>query len=351
MKKLKFILLICLGTFLCACDFLQPSYQFIDLNYGTANSVDQGKVVGTHWYDGFYPYSWTLSDGFVPLEVTTEEHSGGANDISENMIVGWTGNQTATAWTDEVSESLESPPGVSFRTCAYGFKDTSIVGIGIDADNNKMALLWSVFGGVSVLPGPAMHDMEARSVSGDISVGAAWPAGKTQPFNILEPKSTEPGTIGVRWKSTTTWYTLPSLGEDYTVAWDIDNSTIVGCSKLKAITYAVVWHNIDEIHQIESLGGSFSCATSVSGKLIVGGSYIKADAAVHAFKWTAEDGIEDIHPDGWRYSVATGVDQMGNIVGYGQAEDGYRHGFVYLKTWKFKIRKYYKKNKENKKAE
>jgi len=351
MKKLKFILLVCFGTLLCACNFLRPSYQFIDLNYGTANSIDQGKVVGTHWYDGLYPYSWTLCDGFVPLEVTLEEQSGEANDISENMIVGWTGTQIATAWTDEVSELLISPPGEGFRTFAYGIKDTSIVGLGVDADDNKVALLWSVYGGVSILPGPSAHDMEARSVSGDISVGAAWPSGQPNPFNFLDPGSASSSTMAIRWKSTTSWSPLPSLDDNFRIACDIDNTTIVGCSRYGAVTHAVIWYNLNQIQKIESLGGNYSCATSVAGDLVVGGSYIKSDEAIHAFKWTAEDGIEDIHPEGWKYSVATGVDHMGNIVGYGQAADGYRHGFVYLKTCKYKVRSYYRKNKRKKKAE
>ena len=52
---------------------------------------------------------------------------------------------------------------------------------------------------------------------------------------------------------------------------------------------------------------------------------------MHAFTWTAESGFQDVHPLGWRWSIALGVDATGSVVGYGQAADGYTHAFAYVK--------------------
>jgi probable HAF family extracellular repeat protein len=66
-----------------------------------------------------------------------------------------------------------------------------------------------------------------------------------------------------------------------------------------------------------TLGGSFSVATAVNNRgEVVGYSAVPGDASYHAFVWTAASGMVDLGTLGGDLSVARGVNDNGRIVGY-----------------------------------
>ena len=237
------------------------------------------------------------------------------------------------------SSTLISPGGDWSWSTATKVSETNIVGYASDNNQNVTALRWSNNNTIEILSVTGELNSAAMAISGHTSVGIAWPKDEPSPLHLFPDRPLTSGAIAIRWNEEEQGVALPTLGGIYSAAYDIDNSTIVGCSMRSDALIAVMWNPAGLIQEIGSLGGNFAVAMSISGDVVVGGSNLGydqddfiADNIMHAFSWTYSQGIIDIHPEGWTWSIATGVDRLGNIVGYGKAEDGYTHGFAYIKA-------------------
>lgn len=81
----------------------------------------------------------------------------------------------------------------------------------------------------------------------------------------------------MRWDGANPGTALPTLGGTYTAAYDVDGSTIVGCSMRDGTLVAVSWDSNGQIREIGSLGGNLSVATSILGDTVVGFSSLASD--------------------------------------------------------------------------
>jgi len=77
------------------------------------------------------------------------------------------------------------------------------------------------------------------------------------------------------------------------------------------------------MHDLGTLGGTESRGTGINaGGQVIGYSYTTGDAAYHAFLYTSGSGIVDLNSlidplSGWELSVASAVNDAGQIAGYG----------------------------------
>jgi probable HAF family extracellular repeat protein len=101
-----------------------------------------------------------------------------------------------------------------------------------------------------------------------------------------------------------------------------DNGQVVGESGTGpvAAVHAFVWTAIDGMVDLGTLAGSFSGAHAINGKGQVVGQAQIADAGpsgptLHAFSWTATAGIVDLGTLGGTLSVAYAVNERGRVVG------------------------------------
>jgi probable HAF family extracellular repeat protein len=77
-----------------------------------------------------------------------------------------------------------------------------------------------------------------------------------------------------------------------------------------------------------TLGGTYSAAYGISDcGQIVGAAYISGDTTYHAFLY--EHGVmKDINPTGWYKTEARGINDNGQIAGFGFNPQGQYHGFI-----------------------
>jgi probable HAF family extracellular repeat protein len=75
---------------------------------------------------------------------------------------------------------------------------------------------------------------------------------------------------------------------------------------------------VDNIQDLNTLGGSFSQALGVNSMRQVVGVSETASGDQHAFLWTESGGMEDLGTLGGM-SIATGINDQGQVVGYTEA--------------------------------
>ena len=224
--------------------------------------------------------------------------------------------QRAMIWT--YSTGLWTPTALPLPTGAL-----SSSAVAVSADGTKIAgevdfgfyniaaALWTESGGVwsvAVLPKP---DLRAYTVGFDDATGDVI-------GNIVEFSNWH----AVRWHYDGSDWTIvrfafpglvpPPPTEVTTTAQGHANGYTVGWSSVSgAPTQAVRWRPDGTI---EDLGaGDHSMAYGTNGDVVVG--TIKPGVFDNGFVWTATDGVVDIHPAGQDWSLPSGVDMNGRIVG------------------------------------
>ena len=104
MKKTVILLMIYCITMFTACTNHLFLVEVTNLGYGKANDVDNGKVVGVGWYDGELPYTYTVRDKFVSLEVPNQYGFGVPNAIFGNRITGRALPSGPALWTNGIHQ-------------------------------------------------------------------------------------------------------------------------------------------------------------------------------------------------------------------------------------------------------
>ena len=100
--------------------------------------------------------------------------------------------------------------------------------------------------------------------------------------------------------------------------------TLVGASALVLILWSAGAMAADRFTVIDlgTLGGTHSYGLAINNRgQVTGYSSLPGDAETHAFLYS--NGVmTDIHPAGWRWSIATGLNEQGQIVEYGENPQG-----------------------------
>jgi probable HAF family extracellular repeat protein len=219
---------------------------------------------------------------------------------------------------------------------AYGLNDFDVV-VGDSSSETGFdhAFIWKRTGGMrdlGTLPGGSISRATAIN-DFDTVVGYSTINGNTQYHTFhafwLRPNA-GPRDLG----------TLP--GDDNSFAYAINLfGHVAGESVLStaANDHAVLWRGLTSGNRtISDLGllpgGSYSVASALSDSdVVVGfGDFENSGGSIHAFRWSADDGMEDLNDligsnSGWILLEATGINFRGQIVGTGMI-DGEEHAFL-----------------------
>jgi probable HAF family extracellular repeat protein len=90
--------------------------------------------------------------------------------------------------------------------------------------------------------------------------------------------------------------------------------------------HAFTWTAAEGIVDLGTLGGTRSQAVAVDGDRVVGFSRLEGDAVTHAFSWTPEEGLRDLGTLGGNFSSASGV-SGDEVVGQSRTASGETHAF------------------------
>ena len=112
-----------------------------DLGYGMAKSIFDGRVAGTQFADGTYPYVWKLGAGFTMLPAPPPEGLGEALAVRGARVVGSAAGHAAM-WNDGVLQLLSAPPE-EVTSGAGSISDARIVGWVRNATGRVRPVQWS----------------------------------------------------------------------------------------------------------------------------------------------------------------------------------------------------------------
>ena len=91
---------------------------------------------------------------------------------------------------------------------------------------------------------------------------------------------------------------------------------------------------IFSVTDLGTLGGDYSGATGINERgEVVGYSDIADHSAVHAFVWTRHGGMQDLNPPEITQSLATGINDLGHVVGVATFPVGPDHFQSHAVLW------------------
>jgi probable HAF family extracellular repeat protein len=91
---------------------------------------------------------------------------------------------------------------------------------------------------------------------------------------------------------------------------------------------------IYSVTDLGTLGGSYSAATGINARgQVVGYSDTADHSAVHAFVWTRHGGMQDLNPPEITQSLATGINDLGHVVGVATFPVGDDHFQAHAVLW------------------
>lgn len=108
----------------------------------------------------------------------------------------------------------------------------------------------------------------------------------------------------------------------FAAAVSADGNTIAGGYRVGSVRRAIIWTQASGATDIGTLGGADANVAGISGdgRIVTGTSKVLPSAnRQHAFRWTAEDGMQDLGALSWEYysSFANAISDDGNsIVGW-----------------------------------
>jgi len=277
----------------------------------------------------------------------------------------------ACLWLDDLVLFLDDLPGGDDHSEAYAVNDAgNVVGYSSAATGDR-AVLWNRREGVT-------------QNLGDLPGGANWSRaeGINNAGQVVGASGAATGTRAFLWSAGGGMINLGDLpgGEDHSEAYDINDAgqvvgysgavtgdraflwsagggminlgdlpggvneskayainaagQVVGRSGAAAGDHAFLWQDGVMIDLGELPGGDdFSTAEDINaGGQVVGWSDV--GAVDHAFVWDSAHGMQDLNNlvdasgAGWIIRVANGINDAGQVVGYGTAPDGAIHGFL-----------------------
>lgn len=287
-------------------------------------------------------YKWTESGGFEDLgdidgfsfQILTANDHGLLNG-SVFMADG----QRGAAWVPGTGFVLIDP---DFRGSTLGNNDRGVVaGRRIEPGGGSSAYVWSIKDGLSIVP------VRVENAS---SIGAG--AADVNNFDVVagQVSFVSDGKIQSRafiWDEATGTTIIPPLGPfDVGVTYVSDAGLVVGASHMRRPlsgetsrtplasnpgtipVHAWKWSAAEGLTDLGTLGGDHSVAWNADRDGDVYGWASDAAGVQHAVKWPASGGIVDLGGLGGN-TVTGGLNKHGVVVGGSAASDGISHAIVF----------------------
>lgn len=193
------------------------------------------------------------------------------------------------------------------------------VALSMDFGGNSKALFYD---------GKTVHDL------GNLGGPYAFAVGVNDNGQVIGYSSTDPTnaiTHAFAWNKGTGMVDLGALpGRNHSTALANNNrGEVVGASASSAVR----WTLASGLERLGTLGGRFASATMVNNAgLIAGWSEPPATSTLHAFVWTQETGMTDIHPAGTGgFSYPLAASNAGQVTGWSAFPGADQHAFLWTR--------------------
>ena len=307
---------------------------------------NNGQVVGWQQHLGYwyvtYAFRWEPLSGIQYLGNLSGDifmHDSQAYDInSSGQVAGWShtpggGAQGAFLWTEGGTGGAWYNPQVKFlgtlggsNSFAYGINDMAhVVGRSDTSSSQQHAFLYrndmadlGTLGGVT---------SEARRINRyDQVVGTAQNASGQDRAFLWSPGAMDGVPTNPQMKD------LGDLGGGWSRAYGMnDQGGVVGSSAYGTQIRAFAWDTSGGMRDLGTLGGNSSVAYGTNNLGQIVGSANASNGQDHAFIWNSGV-MRDLNyyipeTSGWTLTAATGINDSGQICGYGTGPGGY-HPFL-----------------------
>jgi len=336
---------VCLFALALVCPFVvrPASAQFVtytitDLGTigGTQSKAfalnNSGRIVGSSTPSGVglsaRPFAWT--NGTIVDIGTFGGDSGAANGVNE---LGNTVGNTATAtnnghafiWSSIFGKVDIGTLGGVF-SAAFDINDSNqVVGQSEIAQLIDRGFVWQESTGMQALPTLGGNSGAAYGINnkGQIVGSSTTAAGQTHAYLLSSGVMTDLGTFG------------GTSSAAYRIN---DNTEVVGYATLPSQSAATIYH----AYIYRPTSGMFDIGTLVNGLRSIAYDINKDGVAVgaaevstgvnHAFVWFPSTGMQDLNglitTPGWTLQEARGINDKGQIVGFGINPSGQTHAFL-----------------------
>ncbi len=302
----------------------------------------------------YHPFLWTARLGLKDLGHPPGTPTGGASALNDRgQIVGWPdsdyGSGSAFLWSASTGmTSLGFFPGGS-NSAAYGINNAGhVVGLSDGAGFFFHAFLWTAASGMTdlgTLTGNTASNAEALGIN---------PAGLV----VGDADTTLPDSAGFVTYHAFLWTPLSGMTDLGTLTGNAalnswanainPSAHIVGGSDTaltnpdgSPINHAFLWTPADGMTDLGALApagalDSAAYAINASGQVVgtfnTGHADSSGNAIYHAFLWSASTGFHDLNRSlgnsTWQLIQANGINNSGQIVGYGTSTHGLNHAFL-----------------------
>lgn len=273
---------------------------------GRAVAAGGGQMVGVAFGSGGGPALWDgpnhsyqvlNTNGFIGAEVNGV---GGGKQVGYGIAGG---HEHALLWSGAANPPINLHNTAFLGTIAYGTNGNKQVGAGgvVQGGNVSHAVLWHGSAQSAVNLHPAGYqNSEAYSVWGDVQVGSAA-GGPT-------------GGGAALWRGTAESMQLLPTPVTHTTgdAFAVHGNQAVG----RIVDFAAVVWDIDK-WTYTSLGSGFAVDTNGTNQVGYVGPAFEERALVWAGSEASRLDLHQFLPAGFTRSLARGIDENGNIVGYG----------------------------------
>lgn len=326
-SALRVLALLMLPTWASAV----PVYTITDLGTlaggsSAANAISNtGVVVGySHTGSTYQPFIWSVEAGMRQI-LTGATGSGDALGVNAaGTVVGYyrdaEGNQRAFSWTGD-GGLVELTPASTTGAFAFDINDSGqIVGTAFLPGDIHTAYTWN--GGVAQpIPTPGGYQTAAYGISDTGQIVGAAVCTPTQCSGLNPP---------VLWASPGSFQLLPASGTAYAIN---DAGTVVGATQ--GPQGAWKWSASGGFQALANLGGQNAGAYDINAAgYAVGQAFPQGSNGTHAVVWSPDGQVTDLNTlvtdlTGWEELFsATGINDFGQIVGYGSLTGGGEHAFL-----------------------
>lgn len=293
---------------------------------------EHGEVVGNSFtvagLDGIHAFIWSLDGGMVDLGTLGGAHSGAHAINDAGQVVGSAqtanGRYHAFVWSSSTGMiDLGTLGGIESR--GWDIDEAGqVTGLSFTADGEEHAFFWSAKIGMvdlGTLGGDSSEPFDIGE-SGQVVGRSETAGGETRPF---------------LWTYNGGMKDLGTFGGGSNAMAVNSSGQIAGWSEAPHPTYdftphAFVWTTEDGMVDIHEPGYFTSSPTvegiSEAGQVVGSRKEFPASESV-AFSWTKAEGIVDLGTLGGSFSYANAVNEEGQIVGQAETNNGEGHAFVW----------------------